>query len=158
MGAARCPARNGSFAPAFAGKAGERRLMIASLTSNLILAADISASGAFAALGRIHVPSPALAAAVRDLEDAPADPELLATAIYSLAANMAGLCILNSGDIAKVLQACFAAQLAADWRIEIPGAGVLRALFTVARLEPVTDANRTFVIVLRLAGKPAFSR
>jgi hypothetical protein len=132
--------------------------MIASLTSNLILAADISASEAFAALGRMHVPSPALAAAVRDLQDAPADPELLETAVYSLAANMAGLCILNSGDIAKVLQACFAAQLAADWRIEIPGAGVLRALFTVARFEPVTDADRTFVIVLRLAGKPAFSR
>ena len=132
--------------------------MIASLTSNLILAADISASEAFAVLGRIHVPSPALAAAVRDLEDAPADPELLQTAIYTLAANMAGLCILNSGDIAKVLQACFAAQLAAGWRMEIPGAGVLRALFTVARFEPVTDANRTFVIVLRLAGKPEFSR
>jgi predicted secreted protein len=132
--------------------------MIASLTSNLILAADISASEAFAALGRMHVPSPALAAAVRDLQDAPADPELLATAVYSLAANMAGLCILNSGDTAKVLQACFAAQLAAGWRIEIPGAGVLRALFTVARLEPVTNADRTFVIVLRLAGKPAFSR
>ena len=130
--------------------------MIASLTSNLILAADISASEAFAVLGRMHVPSPALAAAVRDLEDAPADLELLETAVYSLAANMAGLCILNSGDTAKVLQVCLAAQLATDWRIEIPGAGVLRALFTVARLEPVTDADRTFVLVLRLAGKPEF--
>ena len=130
--------------------------MIASLTSNLILAADISASEAFAVLGRIHVPSPALAAAVRDLENAPADPELLQTAIYSLAANMAGLCILNSGDIAKVLQACFAAQLAADWRIEIPGAGVLRALFTVARLEPVTDTAPHSHFRLRLPGKPEF--
>jgi predicted secreted protein len=130
--------------------------MIASLTSNLILAADISASETFAVLGKIHVPSPALAAAVRDLEDAPDDPELLETAVYSLAANMAGLCILNSGDTAKVLQACFAAQLAADWRIEIPGAGVLRALFTLARFEPVTDADRTFALVLRLAGKPEF--
>jgi hypothetical protein len=130
--------------------------MIASLTSNLILAADISASGAFAVLGRMHVPSPALAAAVRDLEEAPADPELLETAVYSLAANMAGLCILNSADIAKVLQACVAAQLATDWRIEIPGVGVLRALFTVARAEAVTDANPTFALALRLAGKPEF--
>jgi hypothetical protein len=128
--------------------------MIASLTSNLILAADISASEAFAILGRIHVPSPALAAAVRDLEDAPGDPEFLETAVYSLAANMAGLCILNSGDTVKALQACFAAQLATDWRIEIPGAGVLRALFTLARFEPVTDAERTFALILRLAGKP----
>jgi hypothetical protein len=131
--------------------------MIASLTSNLILAADISASEDFAVLGRIHVPSPALAAAVRDLEDAPGDPEFLETAVYSLAANMAGLCILNSGDIAKALQACFAAQLATDWRIEIPGAGVLRALFTLARFEPVTDADHTFALILRLAGKPEFS-
>jgi hypothetical protein len=130
--------------------------MIASLTSNLILAADISASEAFAVLGRIHVPSPALAAAVRDLEDAPADPESLEAAVYSLAANMAGLCILNSADTAKALQACFAAQLATDWRIEIPGAGVLRALFTLARFEPVTDADRTFALILRLAGKPEF--
>jgi hypothetical protein len=128
--------------------------MIASLTSNLILAADISASEAFAVLGRIHVPSPALAAAVRDLEEAPGDPESQETAVYSLAANMAGLCILNSADTAKVLQACFAAQLATDWRIEIPGAGVLRALFTLARFEPVTDADRTFALILRLAGKP----
>jgi predicted secreted protein len=131
--------------------------MIANLTSNLVLAADIPASGAFAVLGRMHVPNPALAAAVRDLEEAPADPELLDTAVYSLAANMAGLCILDSRDTANVLKACFAAQLAADWRIEIPGAGVLRALFTVARFEPAADTDRTFALALRLAGKPAFA-
>jgi hypothetical protein len=130
--------------------------MIARLTSDLVLATDISASGTFTAIGRMHILSPALAAALRDLEDTPADPEQLEAAVYSLAANTAGLCFLDGGDIANVLQACFAAQLAADWRIEIPGAGVLQALFTVARFEPLADGDRTFALGLRLAGKPEF--
>jgi len=56
-----------------------------------------------------------------------------------------------------VSPARLAAQLAAEWRIEIPGAGVLQALFTVARFEPVNHDSRTFALGLRLAGKPAFS-
>jgi hypothetical protein len=131
--------------------------MIPQLTSDLVLAADISASGAFTPVGRMHVPSPALAAALRDLEESPAEPELLEIAVHSLAANATGLCILDSAGIANVLQACFAAQLAAEWRIETPGAGILQALFTVARFEPVAGADRTFALGLRLAGKPSFS-
>jgi hypothetical protein len=130
--------------------------MIAQLTSDLVLSADISASGTFISLGRIHIPSPALAASLRNLEDTPADPELLEAAVYSLAANTAGLCILDSGDIANVLQACSAAQLAAEWRIGIPGAGILQALFTMARFEPMADGDSTFALGLRLAGKPEF--
>ncbi len=130
--------------------------MIPRLTSDLVLAADIPASGAFALVGRMHVPSPALTAALRDLEEPPADPELLEIAVHSLAANTAGLCVLDSSGIANVLQACFAAQLAAEWRIETPDGGVLQALFTVARFEPVAGADRTFTLALRLAGKPEF--
>jgi hypothetical protein len=137
-----------------AGRAG--RLMTASPVSDLVLAADISASGDFIAMGRMHAPCPALAAAARDLQDNPADPDPPEIQVYSLASNAAGLCILDSGDIEKVLQACFAAQLVAEWRIEIPGAGFLQAPFAVARFEPVKDAARTFALGLRLAGKPEF--
>jgi hypothetical protein len=130
--------------------------MIARLTSDLVLTADISASDTFAAIGRMHVPSPALTAALRDLEETPADPEQLEIAIHSLAANTAGLCILDSGDIANLLLACLSAQLAIEWRIEIPSAGVLQALFIVTRFEPAAGADRTFALGLRLAGKPEF--
>ena len=97
-----------------------------------------------------------MAAAVRDLAGNSADPELLDIAAYSLASNAFGRCVLESPLIEKILQACLAAQLAAEWRIEIPGAGVLQALFTVARFEPVNHDGRTFALGLRLAGKPAF--
>ncbi len=130
--------------------------MIAQLITDLILTADVSASGTFIPMGRMHIPGPALAAALRNLEDTPADPELEEAAVYTLAANIAGLCILDGGDIAGVLQACSAARIAAEWRIGIPGAGVLQALFTVARFDPVADGDRTFTLVLRLAGKPEF--
>ena len=133
------------------------RLMTATLASDLALAADIPGSGDFIAIGRVHAPSPAMAAAVRDLAGNSADPELLDIAAYSLASNAFGLCVLESALIEKILQACLAAQLAAEWRIEIPGAGVLQALFTVARFEPVNHDGRTFALGLRLAGKPAFS-
>ncbi len=98
-----------------------------------------------------------MAAAVRDLAGNSADPELLDIAAYSLASNAFGLCVLDNAVIEKILHACLAAQLAAEWRIEIPGAGVLQALFTVARFEPVNHDGRTFALGLRLAGKPAFS-
>ncbi len=131
--------------------------MTAILADDLVLAADIPASGDFIAIGRVHAPSPAMAAAVHDLAGYPADPELSDIAAYSLASNAFGLCVLDSAVIEKILQACLAAQLAAEWRIEIPGAGVLQALFTVARFEPVNHDGRTFALGLRLAGKPAFS-
>jgi hypothetical protein len=130
--------------------------MIARLTSDLVLAADIPASGAFVPIGKMHIPGPALTAALRNLEDTPPDPELLEAAVHALAANTAGLCTLDSGDIANVLQACFAVQLAAEWRIEMPGAGILQALFTVARFELLAEESRTFALGLRLAGKPEF--
>ncbi len=131
--------------------------MTASPSNELVLAADISASGEFAAIGRMRAPSPALAAAVRELQDNPDDPEASGIAVYSVAANAFGLCVLESAGIETVIEACLAAQLAAAWRIEIPGAGVLQALFTVARFEPVKDAGSTFALGLRLAGKPEFS-
>ena len=130
--------------------------MTARPASGLILAADISASEDFIAVGRMHTPSPAMAAAVRDLADNPADLEVLDIAVHALASNAFGLCVLESGGIESILQAWLAAQLVASWRMEIPGAGVLQALFTVARFEPVQDASLTFALGLRLAGKPAF--
>ena len=134
---------------------GEDRLMTARLASDLVLAADISASGDFIAIGKMRASSPALAAAVRDLQNA-ADPEHLEIAAYALAWNAFGRCVLESGGIELILQACLAAQLVAEWRIDIPRGGVLRSLFTVTRLDPVKDASSTFALGLRPAGKPSF--
>ncbi len=121
-----------------------------------ILSADISVTGNFIAVGTMRAPGPALAAAIRDLQDGPADPELLEIAVYTLASNAFGVCALDSSGTAQVLRAWLEAQLAAGWRIEIPGTGRLQALFLVTRFEPVQDDGRTFALGLRLAGKPEF--
>ncbi len=131
--------------------------MTASVASDFVLAADIPASGQFIAMGRMYAPCAALVAAAQDLRDNPADPDLLEIQVYALASNASGLCILDSGDIENVLRAWLAARLVADWRIGIPGVGLLQALYAVARFEPVQDTGRTFTLELRLEGKPEFN-
>jgi hypothetical protein len=124
--------------------------------SDPVLAADFSASGDFVTVGTMHAPGPAFAAAIRDLQDIPADPELLEIAAHCLASNAFGICTLENPGTAHILRAWLAARLAADWRIGIAGIGHFQALFTVARFEPVQDDERAFALGLRLAGKPGF--
>ena len=124
--------------------------------SDLVLAADIWASGRFAAVGTMHAPCPALAAALQDVRDNHGDPELLRIQVHALAWNVSGLCVLDNAGIGKVLQACFAAQLVAGWRIEVPGVGLLHALCALVRFEHVRDTGRIAALELRLAGKPEF--
>ena len=111
--------------------------MTASLASDAILAADISASGDFIAVGRRPAQAPRWQPP-RGTWPQSLDPDRLNIAVYSLASNAFGLCVLDGGDIEAILQACLATQLVAVWRLEIPGTGLLQALFTVARFEPGT--------------------
>lgn len=130
--------------------------MIAGIPSGFILTADISASGNFIAIGRMPAPTVAFVAALQDLLSSQADPELKEILTHSLASHVAGLCILDNDTVETALEACFLAQLVLDWRIEINGSGILQALFSVGRFEPVTAGGNVFALGLRLAGKPAF--
>ncbi len=125
-----------------------------SIQGGFVLAADISACGNFITVGSIPSPSPAFLAAAQDLQNGAADTEVREILTYSLALNAGGSCILASADIEKALQACLLARLVVEWRIGIPGIGILQALFLAVRLEPVTNAASSFDLGLRLAGKP----
>ncbi len=125
-----------------------------SIRGGFVLAADISACGNFVTVGSIPSPSPAFLAAVQDLQNRAADPEMREILTYSLALNAGGACILASDGIDRALRACFLARLAIEWRIAIPGTGVLQALFITARFEPDSNAAGAFDVALQLAGKP----
>ena len=130
--------------------------MVARRPGDFILAADFAGSGNFISIGRMLAPSPAFAAALAGLQSGAEDAGHRNLLVYSLAANAAGLCILNSPEIEKALQACFAARLAIEWRIEFPGTGVLRALCLLARIRRTGRVPGLFELALQLAGKPAF--
>jgi hypothetical protein len=125
-----------------------------SIQDGFVLAADISASGSFTTIGGIPVPSPAFLAAIQDLQNGAADARIREILTYSLASNAGGACVLAGTDIEKALQACLLARLVFEWRIGIPGIGILQALFLTVRLEPIGDAQGNFDLELRLAGKP----
>lgn len=125
-----------------------------SIGGGFVLAADISASGNFIAVGSILAPRPAFLAAAQELQSAQADPDTRQILTYALASNAAGSCILASAEIEKALAACALENLVFDWLIGIPEVGVLQALFLAARIEPVGDAAGVLDIELRLAGKP----
>ena len=74
---------------------------------------------------------------------------------YSLALNASSSCILASAGIERALQACFLARLVSEWRIAIPGVGVLQAPFIAAQHSSrLRNAWGAFDLTLRLAGKP----
>ncbi len=125
-----------------------------SIRGGFVLAADMSGSGNFITVGRIRAPCPEFLAIAEDLRNGAADPEIRGILTYSLASNAGGSCILASADIEKALQACILARLVFEWRIGIPGIGILQALFLAARLEPMRNAESVFDFELQLAGKP----
>jgi len=127
-----------------------------SIQDGFILAVDILASGNFITVGTMPAPRSAFLAAVQNLQNDAAGPEAREILIYSLASNAGGFCILTSAGIERALRACFVARLVFEWRIAIPGIGVLQALFITERLEPVGNAEGAFDLALRLAGKPEF--
>jgi len=125
-------------------------------SSDFVLAADVSGSGDFIAVGRMRVPSPAFAAAVQDLQNGAADLEMREALIHSLASSAAGFCVLDGKNIETALEACLPARLVSEWRIAFPGLGVLYALYVVTRFQPAKYAGGLFELALQLAGRPAF--
>ncbi|MGO8954176.1 MAG: hypothetical protein ACLQF2_12710 [Rhodomicrobium sp.] len=125
-------------------------------SGDFVLAADMAGSGVFIAVGRMRVPSPTFAAAVRDLQNGAADLEMREALIHSLASNAAGFCLLDGKQIETALEACLPARLVSEWRIAFPGLGVLCALYVVRRFQPARNEGELFEIALQLAGKPAF--
>ena len=71
--------------------------------SELILAADLSCSGTFSAIGVVREPSFALSVAVRDLLLYREDPELIPVIIHVLATRVAGLCSITGAQIGRAL-------------------------------------------------------
>ncbi|MGO9545704.1 MAG: hypothetical protein ACLPPF_13040 [Rhodomicrobium sp.] len=130
--------------------------MTARRPGGFVLTADIAGLGNFVTVGRMPVPSPAFAAALRDLRIGPAGPELREGLVHSLAVSAAGLCILDSPEIERALHACMPAGLVFEWRIAFPGTGVLQALFFIAKLTQA-QSGAAAELALQLAGKPAFS-
>ncbi len=129
--------------------------MTTRLASDLILAADFSCAGLFSAVGVIREPSLALSVAIRDLFLHREDPELKPIILHVLATRVAGRCSIRGPRIRRALADCIANQLALEWKITIPAAGSVRALFLVTRLGKV-DQRDLFDLSLQLAGKPSF--
>jgi len=123
--------------------------------SELILAADLSCSGTFSAVGVVREPSLALSVAVRDLLLYREDPELKPVIIHVLATRVAGRCTIRGAQARRVLADCLAARLALEWKITIPTIGTVRALFLVTRLGKADEPD-LFDLVLQLASKPSF--
>ncbi len=109
--------------------------------SELILAADISCSGTFSAVGVIREPSLALTVAVRDLLLYRENPELKPVVIHVLATRVAGRCIIRGAQVRRALADCMAARLTLEWKITIPTVGTVRALFLVTRLGKAESAG-----------------
>jgi hypothetical protein len=123
--------------------------------SELILAADISSSGRFSAVGVVREPSFALSVAVRDLLLHHKNPELKPVIIHVLSTRVAGLCSIGRASIRRALAEFMAARVAIEWNITIPTFGTVRALFLVTRLEK-SDQPDLFNLALQLASKPSF--
>jgi hypothetical protein len=130
--------------------------MTAGRLGDFVLTADPAGSGHFLPAGTIPNPAPQLTSALEDLKDGEADPELRDALVYALAAKVAGRCVFESPQAAKIAEACFEARLISEWRISIPGAGILQAFFHVAKLER-KESDGIYEIALRLAGKPSFA-
>ena len=123
--------------------------------SELILAADLSCSGTFSAVGVVREPSFALSVAVRDLFLYRENLELKPVIIHVLATRVAGLCSIAGAHIGSALAESMATRVALEWTITIPTIGTLRALFLVTRLEKSGQPD-AFNLALQLASKPSF--
>jgi|SRR5271166_4678062 len=123
--------------------------------SELILAADLSCSGTFSAVGVVREPSLALSVAVRDLLLYREDPELKPVVIHVLATRVAGRCTIRAAHIRRAVADCMASRLTLEWKITIPTVGTVRALFLVTRLGKADEPD-LFDLVLQLASKPSF--
>ena len=123
--------------------------------SELILAADLSCSGTFSAVGVVREPSFALSVAVRDLLLHRENLELKPVIIHVLATRVAGLCSIAGAQIGRALADSMATRIALEWTITIPTIGTLRALFLVTRLEKSGQPD-AFHLALQLASKPSF--
>lgn len=129
--------------------------MTARRPGDFVLSADIAGTGNFIEIGRMHTPSPAFAAAMQDLQNGAANSELREVQEHTIAAHVTGLCVLGP-EIEAALQNFLPARLVSEWRIVLPGTGVLQALFLVTLLRPAKNAPGTLELSLQLAGKPAF--
>jgi hypothetical protein len=130
--------------------------MTAERQGDFVLTADVAGSGHFAPAGTIPIPAPQFASALRDFKGGEADPELRDVLIYALAAKVAGRCVFESPQAAEFAEACFQGRLISEWRISIPGSGILRALFHIVQLER-RESDGIYDIAFRLAGKPEFA-
>jgi hypothetical protein len=126
--------------------------MMTGSSGDVLLSADIAGARQFIAIGRMHTPFPAFVTALRGLQNGASDSELRDILVYTLAANISGLCALEPGA-EQVLQNCLAAGIVSEWQIALPGLGVLQALYLVARLRPAKDAAQSVELALQLAGK-----
>jgi hypothetical protein len=130
--------------------------MTAEREGGFVLTADVAGSGHFVRAGIIPVPAPPFTFALQDLKDGAADPETRDALIYALAAKVAGRCVFESSQAAKIVEACFQIRLISEWRITIPGAGVLQALFQIVQLAR-DESDGMYEIAFQLAGKPEFA-
>jgi hypothetical protein len=130
--------------------------MTAEPPGDFVLTADIAVSGHFVRAGTIPIPAPGFTAALQDFKDFELDPELREVLIYALAVKVAGRCIFESPRAAKLAEACFQSRLVSEWRISIPGKGVLQALFRIVQFERA-ESGGMYEIAFQLAGKPEFA-
>jgi len=130
--------------------------MTAEPPGDFVLTADVAGSGNFVRAGTIPAPAPAFVAALEDFKDAGADLESREILIHSLAAKVAGRCVFESLQAAKFAKACFQYRLISEWRISIPGSGILQALFHIVQFQS-TESDCTYDIAFQLAGRPEFA-
>jgi hypothetical protein len=123
---------------------------------DFVLTADVAGSGHYVRAGTIPIPAPPFTSALQDLKNGEADPELRETLIYALAAKVGGRCVFESSQAAGIAEACFRAGLISEWRVSIPGSGVLQALFQIVLFAP-TGNDGMYEIAFQLAGKPEFA-
>jgi hypothetical protein len=123
---------------------------------DLVLAADMSGFGDFASIGVMREPSMALAACIGELQGGEADENRRPVLVHVIATKIAGRCVIPSVEGEAAAQASLLLGIAVEWRITIPRAGALQALFLVKRLQNVDEPGRIFDMALQLAGKPAY--
>jgi predicted secreted protein len=130
--------------------------MTAEPPGDFVLTADVAGSGHFERVGTVPVPAPAFAAALADFRNGEADLQTRESLIHALAIKVAGCCVLDCAQAEKKIEACFQSWLIAEWRISLPGLGVLQALFRVVQFERTASAG-IYNIAFQLAGKPEFA-
>jgi hypothetical protein len=123
-------------------------------SGKFFLSVNISGLADFSAVGIIREPSLALARKSEALQKGQHIPGTVV--IHALATKIAGRCLFDSAEAENTVRAFFSSRLAAEWQIAIPQAGVLQALFLVARLQSARQPGRLFDLALQLAGKPEF--